>query len=133
MLPKVVLTSFACFLLIAFSFIINFFLKNLSKNEELKLTTNEKYSVSFVIAIIIMIINFLLKETIKLLTSYEHHRTHTAFNLSVGIKLTIARFANSAIVPVIINIKKDKWFADGGLVFDIFTVMLMISIADPIS
>lgn len=133
MLPKVVLTSFACFLLIALSFIINFFLKNLSKNEELKLTTNEKYLVSFVIAIIIMIINFLLKETIKLLTSYEHHRTHTAFNLSVGIKLTIARFVNSAIVPVIINIKKDKWFADGGLVFDIFTVMLMISIADPIS
>jgi hypothetical protein len=50
----------------------------------------------------------------------------------VGIKLTIARFVNSAIVPVIINTDKDKWFTDGGLVFDIFTVMIMIGIADPI-
>ena len=83
-------------------------------------------------AIIIIFINFLLKETIKRLTSKEHHRTHTAFNLSVGIKLTIARFVNSAIVPVIINTGEDKWFVDGGLVFDIFTIMIMISIADPI-
>jgi hypothetical protein len=79
-----------------------------------------------------MVINFSLKETIKSLTEYEYHRTHTAFNLSVGIKLTIARFVNSAIVPVIINKQKDKWFADGGLVFDIFTVMIMIAIIDPI-
>lgn len=89
--------------------------------------------VSFVIAFVIMCINFLLKITIKKLTTFENQRTHTAFNLSVAVKLTLARFVNSAIVPVIINIKSDKWFADGGLVFDVFTVMLMIAIIDTIS
>jgi hypothetical protein len=67
-IKNVFLTWLACCLLIGFSFIINYFLKSLAKNEVLNLTVLEKRIVSFVIAIIIMFINFLLKETIKKLT-----------------------------------------------------------------
>ncbi len=97
------------------------------------LSTLERRLVSFVIASIIMCINYLLKWMIKNVTAFENQRTHTEFNLSVAVKLTVARFVNSAIVPVIINIKSDRWFADGGLVFDVFSVMLMISIIDTFS
>ena len=108
-------------------------MKDLTKNEAKKLITTYRILVSFIIAIVIIFINYLLKITIKKITSFEYQRTHTAFNLSVGIKLTVARFVNSAIVPIIINVKSDRWFVDGGLVFDVFTVMIMIAIVDTIS
>jgi len=41
------------------------------------------------------------------LTAKERHETYTAYNLSIALKLMLARFVNTAIVPVIINIKSD--------------------------
>jgi hypothetical protein len=38
------------------------------------------------------------------MTEKEKHRTHTANNLSVAVKLALVRFVNTAIVPVIINV-----------------------------
>lgn len=132
-IPNLIGTSFASCCIILLSFGIIYFLKKLDKNSSLPLEAVYRKIVSFAIAIFIMIVNISLREFIKLLTKCEHHWTHTAFNLSVGVKLTLARFVNSAIVPVIINIKFERWFVDGGLVFDIFTVMIMIAIVDPIS
>jgi hypothetical protein len=48
------------------------------------------------------------------------------------MKLVIARFVNTAIVPVIVNIYSSRWFIDGGLVSDIFSIMISISFVDPI-
>ncbi len=42
---------------------------------------------------------------VRYLTQYEKLETSTAFNVSVAMKLTIARFINTAIIPVIINAK----------------------------
>ena len=58
------------------------------------------------------------------LSAKEKHETLTAYNLSVAFKLTFARFINTAIVPVIVNISSDKWFNEGGLVSDIFSIMI---------
>ena len=44
----------------------------------------------------------------------------------------LARFVNTAIVPVIINIKSDMWFNEGGLVSDLFSIMISISFVDPV-
>lgn len=66
------------------------------------------------------------------MTAKEKQRTHTANNLSVAVKLALVRFVNTAIVPVIINVKSDRWFVDGGLVSDIFFIMISISFIDPI-
>jgi len=79
-----------------------------------------------------MIINFLLKLIVKYLTIKERHESYTAYNLSVAFKLTIGRFVNTAIVPVIVNIKSDRWFVDEGLVSDMFSIMIIISILSPI-
>jgi hypothetical protein len=69
---------------------------------------------------------------VRYLTQKERHETHTASNLSVAVKLTLARFVNTAIIPVIVNVRKDRWFVDGGLVSDIFFIMISISFIDPI-
>lgn len=100
----VIATSLASCFLILISLGLNYILKNLTENDARTLSTLERRFYSFVIASIIACINYLLKWTIKYLTSFENQRTHTEFNLSVAVKLTAARFVNSAIVPVIINI-----------------------------
>ena len=87
---------------------------------------------SFVCAFVIIFINTLLKNVVVYLTVFERHETRTAYNLSVAMKLVIARFVNTAIVPVIVNIYSSRWFIDGGLVSDIFSIMISISFVDPI-
>ncbi len=61
----------------------------------------------------------------------ERHETYTDYNLSVAFKLTIARFINSSIVPLVANVAHEDWFNDGGLVSTIFYVMLSLSFLDP--
>ena len=88
--------------------------------------------ISFLCAFVIIIINNVLKIVVRYVTSKERHETNTAHNLSLAVKLMLARFVNTAIVPVIINIKSDQWFTDGGLVSDLFSIMVSISVVDPI-
>jgi hypothetical protein len=83
-------------------------------------------------SIIITIINIALRTVVRLFSGFEKQETYTAFNLSVAFKLTIARFVNTSIVPIVVNITARNWFIDGGLVSDIFYVMLSISFLDPL-
>jgi hypothetical protein len=62
----------------------------------------------------------------------ERHETYTAYNLSVAFKLALVRFVNTAIVPVAVNYSSSRWFTDGGLVSDIFSIMISISFTDPL-
>lgn len=62
----------------------------------------------------------------------EKHETYTDYNLSVAFKLTLGRFINTSIVPIVVNLTANRWFVDGGLVSDIFYIMLSISFLDPI-
>lgn len=87
---------------------------------------------SFLVAFVIVAINALLRNVVCILSVKERHETYTKYNLSVAFKLAIARFVNTAIIPVIINVNSDRWFVDGGLVSDIFSIMISISILDPI-
>jgi hypothetical protein len=51
--------------------------------------------------------------------------------MSIAMKLAIARFVNTAILPCIANASNDRWFVDGGLVSDSFSIMISISFIDP--
>ncbi len=44
----------------------------------------------------------------------------------------LARFVNTAIVLVIVNIGSEKWFDQGGLVSELFSIMISISFVDPV-
>jgi hypothetical protein len=50
----------------------------------------------------------------------------------VAFKLTFVRFINTAIVPVVVNTYSERWFVEGGLVQDIFSIMISLSFTDPI-
>ena len=47
--------------------------------------------------------NFLLKFSMRFLSKREMHETQTKTNVSVALKLTIARFINSSVILVIVN------------------------------
>ena len=102
------------------------------KAKDPKTHDNSIRVLSFVCAFVIIFINTLLRNVVIFMTVYERHETRTAYNLSVALKLVMARFVNTAIVPVIVNIYSDKWFVDGGLVSDIFSIMISIAFIEPI-
>jgi hypothetical protein len=52
--------------------------------------------------------------------------------MSVAFKLTFVRFVNTAIVPCIVNLSSDRWFVNGGLVNDAFSIMVSISFKAPV-
>lgn len=87
---------------------------------------------SILCSFIIVFTNICLRTVIRSFSQMEKHETYTAYNLSVAFKLTFARFINTAIVPIVVNVASNRWFVDGGLVSDIFYIMLSISFLDPI-
>jgi hypothetical protein len=76
-------------------------------------------------------VNTFLKVVIRRFSLFEKHDTYTSHNISVAFKLTLARFINSAIVPLLINRQFDDWNKDGGLASKIFFLTISISFVDP--
>ena len=57
----------------------------------------------------------------------EKHETLTKLNVSVALKLTIARFLNSSIILVLTNGDPKLWFKGGSLAYDA-TVLICIMV-----
>ena len=52
--------------------------------------------------------------------------------MSIGVKITLATFVNSAIVPYIVNLDMNKhWFCNTGLVVDSIYNVISISFVTP--
>lgn len=87
---------------------------------------------SFLCSFVITATNISLRAIVRTLSIKENHETYTAYNLSVAFKLGLVRFINTAIVPTVINWNHARWFPDGGLVNDYFSIMITVSLTDPI-
>jgi hypothetical protein len=72
--------------------------------------------ISFVIGILIPKINRVLTVVTEKLTEFEKHETKTANNLSTAIKLTISKFANTSLVPVLVNLTLNEWNLNSKLI-----------------
>ena len=83
-------------------------------------------------ALVITIINAALRTVIQRLSLYEKHDTLTNHRVSVASKLLFARFTNTAIVPILVSRSFSDWQREGGLVGDIFYLMLSLAFVDPI-
>lgn len=108
---------------------------NIAKGELDKvegINKNINRGLSFACSFVIIIVNTMLKTIVRTLSIKEKHETYTEYNLSVAFKLTFCRFINTAIVPMIVNINIDTWFSNGGLISDIFSIMISISFVEPI-
>lgn len=87
---------------------------------------------SVLISCTVVGINSVLKIVIRKFSSYEKHDTITSTQISIALKLTIARFINTAVIPIIVNYDVNQWFTRGGLVEDVLIILLTIAFLDPI-
>lgn len=88
---------------------------------------------SFATSLIVVVFNNILVILIRRFSISERHETYTKYNLSVAFKLTVATFVNSAIIPIVVNLDQDEeWFANGGLVVDIFYNFISVSFVTPL-
>lgn len=57
----------------------------------------------------------------------------TDLNVSVALKLTLARFLNSSLVMIALNLGNvTRWFDRGGLANDMIYLMILMAVTDPI-
>ena len=88
--------------------------------------------VSLVNGIITSCINVGLEFAIQELSKLEKHYTHTYFNFTVAIKLTLAMFINTGLIPYFVNIDTEDWFTRSGLVMDVFFNILSVWFLSPL-
>lgn len=131
---RVILTYLATTLIIGICFGILWGI-NIAKTEVEKRKDIPEGTVkflSFLCSFVIIATNQSLRIMVRKLSIKENHETYTAYNLSVAFKLGIVRFINTAIVPTVINASPNRWFPDGGLVSDYFSIMIAVSVTDPL-
>ena len=84
-------------------------------------------------SLVVAVNNIILTKIIRVISKYERHETYTKYNVSVALKLTFSMFINTGIIPLVINLGSDNWFGYGGLVVDIFLIMLTINFVTPLT
>mmetsp|Transcript_17892 Transcript_17892/g.30406 ORF Transcript_17892/g.30406 Transcript_17892/m.30406 type:complete len:316 (+) Transcript_17892:1730-2677(+) len=89
------------------------------------------YFISIMASLVLMIVNYLLVFVIRRFSLSERHETTTKLNVSVAIKLTIARFINSSVVLVIVNSDAKEWFKGGNLVYDASILIILLTFQQP--
>lgn len=62
------------------------------------------------------------------LSAIEEHSTLTNLNVSVAVKLTIARFLNSSLVLIFVNTTPENWFKQGDLAYDATVLIALLAI-----
>lgn len=81
---------------------------------------------------IVSITNYILTRLIKYVTLYERHETYTKFNLSVALKLVLATFINTGLIPLFVNYQTKNWFTRSGLIDDIFYNTISVCFVGPL-
>ena len=83
--------------------------------------------VSILTSLIVMVVNILLRFVIRRYSLSEKHETATKMNVSVAIKLTIARFLNSSVTIILVNATPETWFQGGDLVYDASILIILLT------
>lgn len=60
-------------------------------------------------------------------TKYEKHETITNINVSIAVKLTLARFLNCSIILLTTNSKVTGWFDGASLAYDATMLVLIMA------
>ncbi|CAI2378713.1 unnamed protein product [Moneuplotes crassus] len=135
---KILWTSFIALVCLGIAFGVNLGIRGIKKSIDgsHKESLTEEYFIrglSITVSFLIAGINIFLGRVIRMLTSYEHHETYTKYHLSVAFKLTIAMFINTGVNPLFVNFGRANWFDSGGLMVDVFYIVITISLVSPFS
>ena len=91
--------------------------RNFSHGEQNFIDLIEIRGLTFLTSIMTVLSNKILMFIIRYLTLKERHETQTKYSTSVAFKLTISTFANTALIPLLVNSDQDtEWFSNAGLV-----------------
>jgi hypothetical protein len=133
-----IFTWFVTLLIIAASFVGNYYLKKNGEKYALKIanstdTKSTKVKIftlfsSILIAIINMIVVFLIPILVKL----EKHISLTDYHSSASFKLALAQFLNTALIPLIVNWKAGSYFASNGLINQVALNWVFLIFVTPI-
>ncbi len=134
------ITYFVSFLLLGIAFGINWGL-NVAK-QEMEISTRNNFTadssmlwgvwiISIIMSFVCTGINVMLTISIWKLSAKEKHITYTRFHLSTSFKLISALFVNTCIIPLLINLGRENWFENSGLVNDVFYNSLSQAFLNP--
>ena len=123
-------------LTISITFVILYFInsntKNISKSTNSKDLVKDR-AASVFSSLVVVVLNIALTQLIRLYSKQEMHYTWSNYNLSVGNKLVLAMFLNTAIIPLVINYDyKTMWFSAGGLAVNIFWIQVANAVVNPL-
>lgn len=88
--------------------------------------------VSIAASVAVIIVNGLLVFVMRRFSTLEEHSTLTNVNVSVAVKLTIARFLNSSLVLLFVNADADRWFKNGNLAYDATVLIGLLAVQAPL-
>lgn len=71
-------------------------------------------------------------KVVRKFTDYEKHNTVTNINVSVAVKLTLARFLNTSIIIVLVNKDTKRWFNGGSVAYDATFLMMTMAFQKPL-
>lgn len=98
----------------------------------------KKYLSSILIFLVVFVVDELLHLCLRKISSREKYSTLSSFNSSVARRLTTAKWINSCLVLVLANYMiykedlKNKIDEQGGLIYDVFFIILGNSIVAPL-
>ena len=97
---------------------------NATKSESMRDQALPQF-LSFVSSATISLINDNLVRTIRRFTDFERHSTITEINVSLAVKLSVARFLNTSVILLLTNKDTKGWFNSASLAYDA-TILISI-------
>lgn len=122
------------FILLVPTFMFINYLYNM-KREFQKNSTNSGgtilvYIFQILLTIGIFIVNVLIEFYIDISTKFEKQTSFTDEELSVTFKMSLLKFLNTWLIPLIGNISSVNWFDNHGLVEEVFFVIIFMAISE---
>lgn len=84
--------------------------------------------ISWSASLAVVAVNGLLLFVMRRISQAEKHSTLTNLNVSISLKLTLARFLNSSLVLIFVNDDPKNWFKEGDLAYDATLLICIMAV-----
>ena len=86
------------------------------------------FGIQLIISVILFLIEVLIEVYILISTTFEKQMTNTDNELSIIYKMSLLKFLNNCLVPILGNNSRSKWFSKNGLVQQVIILVVMLFI-----
>lgn len=109
------------------------YIKDAKANKTLATTADQVKTqiISGSVTMLVVVVNYLLQFVIRRLSMHEKHETSTKMNVSIALKLTLARFLNSSVVLTMVNKDPELYYTGGNLAYDASMLLFIMAFQVP--